>query len=73
LEVINMASETLNVKGMSCGHCVSAVEGSVGELKGVSRVKVNLEAGLVEVEFDADVVSVEEIKATIDEQGYDIL
>jgi copper chaperone len=73
LEVIKMASETLNVKGMSCGHCVSAVEGSVGELKGIMSVKVNLEAGLVEVEFDSAVVSIEEIKATIDDQGYDVL
>ena len=30
-----MENVTLNVQGMSCGHCVKAVEGSVGELKGV--------------------------------------
>ena len=29
---------------MSCDHCVKAVEGSVGELNGVSAVKVNLKA-----------------------------
>ena len=34
---------TLNVNGMSCGHCVKSVEGSVGALEGVEQVKVHLE------------------------------
>ena len=38
-----MEKVTLSVEGMSCGHCVKAVEGSVGKLQGVSDVKVNLE------------------------------
>ncbi|MCK6258449.1 copper chaperone CopZ [Fictibacillus sp. KIGAM418] len=62
----------LNVKGMSCGHCVNAVEGSVGKLNGVHHVKVQLEEGTVEVEFDSSKVNLEEIKETIDDQGYDI-
>ena len=37
-----MENVTLNVEGMSCGHCVKAVEGSVGKLDGVVEVKVNL-------------------------------
>ncbi len=40
-----MENVTLNVQGMSCGHCVKAVEGSVGKLAGVEHVKVNLDAG----------------------------
>lgn len=67
-----MANVTLNVKGMSCGHCVKAVEGSVGELKGVSSVKVNLDAGTVAVDFNNDEVTLETIKETIDDQGYDV-
>lgn len=67
-----MENVTLNVQGMSCGHCVKAVEGSVGELAGVNEVKVNLAEGLVDVTFDEAQVSVEQIKETIDEQGYDV-
>ncbi len=63
---------TLNVKGMSCGHCVKAVEGSVGALAGVEQVKVNLEAGQVDVVFDQDKVTVDQIKEAIDDQGYDV-
>lgn len=47
-----MENVTLNVKGMSCGHCVKAVEGSVGALAGVEQVDVNLEAGKVNVAYN---------------------
>ncbi|WP_019244143.1 MULTISPECIES: copper chaperone CopZ [Bacillus] len=67
-----MEKATLNVKGMSCGHCVKAVEGSVGELTGVQSVKVHLNDGKVDVEFDSSVVTLEAIKETIDDQGYDV-
>lgn len=68
-----MENVTLTVQGMSCGHCVKAVEGSVGELNGVDTVKVNLEAGQVDVAFDSSKVTVDTIKETIDDQGYDVV
>jgi copper chaperone len=68
-----MENITLEVKGMSCGHCVKAVEGSVGKLKGVSDVKVDLENGKVNVEYDSSKVNLSEIKETIDDQGYDVV
>ncbi len=67
-----MVQVTLNVRGMSCSHCVNAVEGSVGALEGVERVKVNLEDGKVDVEYNPDIVTIEKIKETIDDQGYDV-
>ena len=49
-----MAQQTsqLNVKGMSCQHCVHAVKSSVGALAGVDTVDVSLEKKLVTVGFD---------------------
>ncbi|MEI3605718.1 copper chaperone CopZ [Pseudogracilibacillus sp. SE30717A] len=67
-----MEKITLQVQGMSCGHCVNSIEGSVGNLNGVKSVKVNLNAGTVDVEFDADTVSLDDIKNEIEEQGYDV-
>ncbi|MEH7546643.1 MULTISPECIES: copper chaperone CopZ [Bacillaceae] len=67
-----MEHVTLNVSGMSCEHCVKAVEGSVGELQGVKKVSVNLAKGKVDVEYDTNLVSLDEIKETIDDQGYDV-
>ncbi|MGE7692445.1 copper chaperone CopZ [Lysinibacillus sp. NPDC097214] len=67
-----MQNVTLNVQGMSCGHCVNSVEKSVGALVGVEQVKVNLADGLVDVAFDETQVSLDQIKETIDDQGYDV-
>lgn len=67
-----MENVTLNVQGMSCDHCVRAVEGSVGELNGVNSVKVNLKSKTVDVEFNNQEVSLDKIKETIDDQGYDV-
>lgn len=67
-----MEKVTLNVEGMSCGHCVKAVESSVGSLNGVSSVVVDLEGKKVDVEFNGTDVSLDKIKETIDDQGYDV-
>ncbi|GIN39555.1 MULTISPECIES: copper chaperone CopZ [Heyndrickxia] len=67
-----MENITLTVNGMSCGHCVNSIEGSVGKLNGVKNVSVDLDNGKVQVQFDSNVVSLNEIKETIDDQGYDV-
>lgn len=65
-------NETLKVQGMSCNHCVNSIEESVGNITGVSSVKVNLSSGEVSVEFDSEQTTLDQIKETIEEQGYDI-
>ena len=68
-----MNNTTLNVQGMSCGHCVNAIEVSVGQLTGVNSVKVKLDVARVDVSLDESQVSIEQIKETIDDQGYDVI
>ncbi|MCM0624487.1 copper ion binding protein [Lysinibacillus sp. OL1_EC] len=63
-----MENVTLNVQGMSCGHYVSAIEGSVGKLKGVNEVKVRLHDAQVDVSFDSQ-IQLDKIKETIEDQG----
>ena len=64
--------EILKVEGMSCNHCVNSIETNVGELTGVSTVKVDLGNNEVLVEFD-NVATLDQIKETIEDQGYDIV
>ena len=47
-----MRTTRLQVKGMSCGHCVSAVEKALRNQEGVSSATVSLEGGSAEVEYD---------------------
>ena len=67
-----MKNITLNVQGMSCGHCVNSIEGSVGELEGINQVNVNLNDAQVEVTFNESQVSLDKIKETIEDQGYEV-
>ncbi|WP_203248027.1 copper chaperone CopZ [Sporosarcina beigongshangi] len=64
--------EILKVEGMSCNHCVNSIETSVGELTGVSAVKVDLSSKEVAVEFDG-AATLAQIKETIEDQGYDLV
>lgn len=52
--------------------CKCSRKKSVGALTGVDQVKVNLAEGLVDIAFDEAKVSLDQIKETIDDQGYDV-
>ncbi len=67
-----MGNITLHVEGMSCGHCVNKIEGSVGELAGVSQVNVKLDDAQVEVSFNESQVSINRIIEIIEDQGYEV-
>lgn len=66
-----MSNITLNVAGMSCNHCVKSVEEAVKNA-GASG-QVDLAAGTVAVEYDEQKVNVDQIKAAIEDQGYDVV
>ncbi|WP_373894820.1 copper chaperone CopZ [Virgibacillus natechei] len=67
-----MEQKTLDVQGMSCGHCKMSVEGALNELDGVSAAEVNLESGKVDVTFDESKVNVDAMKEAVEDQGYDV-
>ncbi|SES68070.1 copper chaperone [Salinibacillus kushneri] len=64
---------TVNVQGMSCGHCVQSVKGALESLDGVSKAEVDLSTGKVEVTYDDSKVTVEAMNDAIEEQGYDVV
>jgi len=65
-----MTDATLNVKGMSCGHCEAAVEGELNRLPGVEHSDADFERGVVEVRYDEGRVTTEDIEAAVEEAGY---
>lgn len=67
-----MENITLDVKGMTCGHCESAVTGALADLQGVEDVKVHLDTGKVDVRYNKEQVTVDQMKEAIEEQGYDV-
>jgi copper chaperone len=73
VEVFIMATEVLNVEGMSCQHCVMRIEKAVGALQGALNVSVNLAGKTVTVEYETAVLTLETIKATIEDEGYEVV
>ncbi|GAB3789851.1 copper chaperone CopZ [Virgibacillus kimchii] len=67
-----MQQATLDVKGMTCNHCVMSVEGALKNLDGVSDVTIDLDAGKVDVKYDADKVSKDTMTEAVEDQGYDV-
>ncbi len=67
-----MENVTLKVSGMSCNHCVQAIEKAVGKLDGVTLVTVKLDEAEVKVQFASAKTNLEQIKEAIDDQGYDV-
>jgi copper chaperone len=66
-----MAKITLNVKGMSCNHCVAAVTKAANDVAGVKRVKVDLKSGEVSFEYPDD-NALGQVKAAITEEGFEV-
>ena len=68
-----MKHTTLKVQGMTCQHCVKAIEKSVGKLAGVTEVAVNLANAQVDVHFDERQADEAAIRAVIQEEGYEVV
>ena len=61
---------TLNIKGMSCGHCVQHVETALKKVAGVGAVSVDLAKGKASVEYDPVKTKPEALKKAVDTAGY---
>ena len=58
----------LNVSGMTCGHCKSAVESALKAVTGVTAVEVNLAGGKATVNGEG--VQLESLVAAVADEGY---
>ena len=67
-----MTTTTIQVKGMTCGHCVSAVTEEISKVAGVTGVDVDLESGNVTIASEAP-VDAEAVNAAVDEAGYEVV
>jgi copper chaperone len=67
-----MTNAIFNVPEMSCGHCKAAVEGELSRLSGVEFSNADFEKGTVEVRYDEDRVTTEELEDAIEEAGYSV-
>lgn len=65
-----MKKENFNVTGMTCSSCQAHVEKAVGKLDGVTSCNVNLLKNTMQVEYDENKISIEDIETSVSDAGY---
>ncbi|XP_077164958.1 copper-transporting ATPase 1 isoform X2 [Paroedura picta] len=60
----------MKVEGMTCHSCTSTIEGKIGKLQGVSRIKVSLDTQEAVVVFRPHLITSEEIRNQIESAGF---
>ena len=65
-----MENLTLQIDGMSCGHCVSRVQKALTRVEGVHVDQV--EIGSARVSYDPAQVSPRRIREAVEEAGFDV-
>ncbi|QUW01488.1 heavy-metal-associated domain-containing protein [Chloracidobacterium sp. MS 40/45] len=66
-----MHEETIEIEGMSCGHCIQAVETALRSLAGVEVRRV--EIGRAVVAYDPATVSRAQIAAAVEDAGFQVV
>jgi copper chaperone CopZ len=62
---------SLEIGGMSCGHCVAGVSKALEQLDGVEVEQVAI--GSAVVRYDADAITPSAITQAVEDEGYSIV
>lgn len=62
----------MKVEGMTCHSCTSTIEGKIGKLQGVQRIKVSLDNQEATIIYQPHLITVEEIKKQIEAVGFPV-
>ena len=68
-----MAKTKLEIRGMSCQHCVKTVTDTLTALEGVQRVKVNLRKGEAVVRYAPDDITDAKLAEAITAAGFQVV
>ncbi len=66
-------NETYKIDGMTCASCAKAVERITSKINGVKSSSVNIATEKLNIEYDRDIVSFNEIKSAIEKAGYKVI
>lgn len=69
IDPANVVKSTINMTGMTCGHCEVAIE-KIAENKGVARIKARSDEQTVDVEYDKTQTDIKAIMDAIQMKGF---
>ena len=62
----------ISIDGMSCEHCVRAVQEAIGAQSGVKSVDVSLEDKNARVVYDDEHCTLSDLESAVVEEGYQV-
>ncbi len=65
--------QTFPVTGLGCAGCAARVNRILGSQPGVTAANVNFASSTAQIEYDTEKCSLEDLRAAVQEGGYDIL
>ena len=68
-----MTELTLRLEGLSCPTCAGKVQDALAKKAGVEEAKVHFATGRVEIQYDPDQVTEEELRELIEDMGFEVL
>ena len=68
-----MKKRTIPVVGMACSACSAHVEKKLNSMKGISSAAVSLATRSALVEYDENIVSLEDMKREVNSIGFDLV
>ena len=70
---MSLIKQTLKVSGLDCASCAMIIDDVLEELAGVKSAKTSFAKEQVEVELEADKVSSDDLKKTVESAGYSVV
>ena len=67
-----MSHVILEVPDISCGHCEKTIRTTLQGQPGVQAVQVSIPAKTVDLTFDEQTLSLPQVEALLDEEGYPV-
>ncbi|MCM1989733.1 heavy metal translocating P-type ATPase [Oceanirhabdus seepicola] len=65
-----MKRKSFNIEGMTCAACSRTIERSVGRMKGVQEISVNLATNKMTVSFDTEILKKSDIIERVEKAGF---
>ncbi|KAM4700201.1 copper-transporting ATPase 2 [Discoglossus pictus] len=61
----------IRIEGMTCQSCVNTIEGKIGKIQGVRKIKVSLSSQEAIIMYYSDIIQPEDLRNHIDNMGFE--
>ncbi|KAM4796079.1 copper-transporting ATPase 2 [Rhinophrynus dorsalis] len=61
----------IRIEGMTCQSCVNTIEGKIGKIQGVQKIKVSLSSQEAIIMYQAHVIQPEDLRKYIEDMGFE--